>query len=70
MGGSVIFLGIVGLCVLYPRAVAQWFVAAIVSFVAAYLTSGGDLAPFEMWFAVDYIFIQVLFSLFNNRRKS
>jgi hypothetical protein len=60
---------IAGVCVLYPKQVAQWFVALIVAGVAAYLTTGGKLAPFELWFVIDYILIQVIVAMFNNRHK-
>jgi hypothetical protein len=63
-----------GLCVLYPKFVLQWFVASVLAFLAAYWTVAqangiAEMSPFLGWFAADYIFIQVLFSILN-RRKS
>jgi hypothetical protein len=65
---------ILGLCVFYPKFVLQWFVTLVLAFIAAYLTvaQADGIAPlgsFIGWFAADYIFIQVLFSILN-RRKS
>jgi len=62
-----------GLCFLYPRAVMQWFAALFVAGTAAYLTVANEhwiapLGQFEIWFLVDYILIQVLFSYLNNRK--
>jgi hypothetical protein len=67
--GRLYLLGFIGLCYLYPKQVAQWFVSAIVAFVAAYLTTDGKLAPFEGMFLINYILIQIIFSIWNRRHK-
>jgi hypothetical protein len=37
--------------------------------IAAYLTTGGKLAPFELWFLNDYVMVQIIFGVWNNRNK-
>jgi hypothetical protein len=63
--GRLYLLGFAGLCYFYPKQVAQWAFATIAAFIGAYLTTGGKLAPFELWFMADYILIQVSFALLN-----
>ena len=60
---------IAGIRYFYPKLVVQWLVASIVAGVAAYMTSGGVLAPFEGWFIVDYLLIQWLFGIYNRRKE-
>jgi hypothetical protein len=62
-----VWVFIAGVCVFYPKYVAQWFLATVVAGVAAYLTTGGKLAPFELWFVIDYILIMWLFGLLDKR---
>jgi hypothetical protein len=60
---------IAGIRYFYPKLVVQWLVASIVAGVAAYMTSGNALAPFEAWFIVDYLLIQWLFGIYNRRKE-
>jgi hypothetical protein len=67
--GRLYLLGFAGLCYFYPKQVAQCAFATIAAFTGAYLTTGGKLAPFEMWFLIDYVIIMWLFGLLDRQVK-
>jgi hypothetical protein len=70
--GRLIFIG---LCIFYPKQVAQWFLATLMAGVAAYLTVArpdhiARLGPFELWWIADYILIQLGFALLDRQAKA
>lgn len=72
MIGRLIFIG---LLVLYPKAMAEWLVAIVLAFIAAYLTVAdvhwiAPIGAFLLWYMADYILIQIIFGVLFNRRKT